>query len=33
MIKHHFDEMYASPAKVRDHYAQYARWLANNPKT
>jgi uncharacterized circularly permuted ATP-grasp superfamily protein len=26
-----FDEMYAAPEQVRDHYAAYQRWLAQQP--
>jgi uncharacterized circularly permuted ATP-grasp superfamily protein len=26
-----FDEMYSAPADVRQHYAAYSRWLANQP--
>ncbi|MEY5099039.1 MAG: hypothetical protein RJA36_1758, partial [Pseudomonadota bacterium] len=26
-----FDEMHAAPQQVRDHYRQYARWLAEQP--
>ena len=26
-----FDEMHASPERVRDHYVQYARWLSQQP--
>jgi uncharacterized circularly permuted ATP-grasp superfamily protein len=31
MSRHQFDEMYAAPDKVREHYQQYARWLAEQP--
>jgi len=27
-----FDEMHAAPQQVRDHYLQYARWLAEQPE-
>ncbi|MYZ50848.1 circularly permuted type 2 ATP-grasp protein [Malikia spinosa] len=31
MSRHQFDEMYAAPDQVREHYLQYARWLAEQP--
>ena len=31
MSRHQFDEMYAAPGQVREHYLQYARWLAEQP--
>jgi uncharacterized circularly permuted ATP-grasp superfamily protein len=31
MSRHQFDEMHAAPDQVRDHYQQYARWLAEQP--
>ena len=31
MSRHQFDEMYAAPDRVREHYLQYARWLAEQP--
>jgi uncharacterized circularly permuted ATP-grasp superfamily protein len=31
MIRHTFDEMHATPDRVRAHYEQYARWLAQQP--
>jgi len=31
MSRHTFDEMYAADGRVREHYAQYARWLAQQP--
>jgi len=31
MSTHTFDEMYAAPERVRDHYRNYARWLSQQP--
>ena len=31
MTRHSFDEMYAAPEQVREHYKKYAAWLAQQP--
>ena len=32
MSRHTFDEMHAAPDQVREHYAQYAHWLSQQPE-